>query len=125
MSKVYDDLENLADKIFIKKNNNKENLNPISKIDTSGGLIQNTDTPRIYINVNYEDYQTNNIGKDNNNSQLNPNENSSKYSNFNELENNKNKIKEINIKIEKIFDLEEKNEYYKKFNDNKSKLYKI
>jgi hypothetical protein len=122
MSKVYDDLENLADKIFIKKNNNKEFQYSISKIDTSGGLIQNTDTPRIYINVNYEDYQTNNIGKDNNNSQLNPNENSSKYFNFNEIENNKNKIKEINIKIEKIFDLEENNEYYKKFNDNKSKL---
>ena len=64
-------------------------------------------------------------GKDNNDLQLNPNEKSSKYFNFDEIENNKNKIKEINIKIEKIFDLEEKNEYYKKFNDNKSKLYKI
>ncbi len=124
MSKVYDDPEMIVYKIF-NKNNNKEISNSISKIDTSGGLIQNTDTPRIYINVNYEDYQTNNIGKDNNNSQLNPNENSSKYFNFNEIENNKNKIKEINIKIEKIFELEEKNEYYKKFNDNKSKLYKI
>ena len=121
MSKVYDDPEIIVNKIF-NKNNNKEFQYSISKIDTSGGLIQNTDTPRIYINVNYEDYQTNNIGKDNNNSQLNPNENSSKYFNFNEIENNKNKIKEINIKIEKIFDLEENNEYYKKFNDNKSKL---
>ena len=139
MSKVYDDPENLADKIFIKKNNNKDctkNLNSISNIDISVKLNQNinitphepnknifnNNTPGNYINPIYEFDQEKKNGKDNNDSQLNLNESSS---NFDEIENNKNKIKEINIKIEKIFDLEEKNEYYKKFNDNKSKLYKI
>ena len=44
MSKVYDDPENLADKFFIKKNNNKDCtkiLNSISNIDISGKLNQN------------------------------------------------------------------------------------
>ena len=141
MSQVYDDSDTMMGKIFIKKNNNKDYtkiLNSISNIDINSKINQNIkitpnkpnkilfkydNTPGNYTNKNPEDYQGKNIGKCGVGSQLNPNESSSKSFNFDEIENNKNKIKEINI--EKIFDLEENNEYYKKFNDNKSKLYKI
>ena len=138
MSQVYDDSDTMVG-IFFKKNNNKDYtkiLNSISNIDINSKINQNIkitpnkpnkilfkydNTPGNYTNIPPEDYQRKNIG--NIDSQLNPNESSSKSFNFDEIENNKNKIKEINI--EKIFDLEENNEYYKKFNDNKSKLYKI
>ena len=139
MSQVYDDPKTMGGKIFVKKDNNKdctEILNTISNIDIDQNInitleepkkisFKYGNTPGNYINHINELEQEKKNGKDNNNSQLNPNEKSSKYFNIDEIENNKNKIKEINIKIEKIFDLEEKNEYYKKFNDNKSKLYKI
>ena len=141
MSQVYDDSDTMVGKIFIKKNNNKDYtkfFNSISNIDINSKINQNIkitpnkpnkilfkydNTPGNYTNHINELEQEKKNGKDNNDLQLNPNEKSSKYFNFDEIENNKNKIKEINI--EKIFDLEENNEYYKKFNDNKSKLYKI
>ncbi len=105
---IYENPENMIKNIFTKKNDNKECTVFIS--------INDINAPgKFYINTINED------DKDDLNPLLNPNENSSKFFD----ENNKNKIKEIKIKINNIFDLEKKNEYYKKFNDNKSKLNKI